>query len=58
MLEKKFTNLKSYDCHVLITQLLSVALRGILSENIRLTIIKLCAQRNSTTQFPDNLIKL
>lgn len=34
---KKFTNLKSHDCHVLMKQLLSVALRGILLENVRLT---------------------
>jgi hypothetical protein len=61
MLEKKFTNLKSHDCHVLMTQLLPVALRGILSENIRLTIIKLCAFLNAISQKvidPDNLIKL
>jgi hypothetical protein len=34
MAEKKFQNTKSHDCHVLITQLLPVALRGILQENI------------------------
>ena len=34
--EKKFTNLKSHDCHVLMTQLLPVALRGVLPENVRL----------------------
>jgi hypothetical protein len=34
MLEKKFTNLKSHDCHMLMTQLLLVALRGILPENV------------------------
>ena len=34
MLEKKFQNLKSHDCHVIMTQLLPVALRGILPENI------------------------
>jgi hypothetical protein len=34
MLEKKFTNLKSHDCHVLLTQLLPIALRGILLENV------------------------
>jgi hypothetical protein len=43
MKEKNFTNLKSYDYHVLITQLLLVALRGILPENVRLMIMKLCA---------------
>ena len=39
MKEKKFTNLKSHDCHVLMTQLLPVALRGILSKNVRLAIV-------------------
>jgi len=42
MKEKKFTNLKSHDCHVLMTQLLPVALRVILSENVRLAVVKLC----------------
>jgi hypothetical protein len=36
---KKFTNLKSHDCHVLITQLLLVSVRGILPENVRLAIM-------------------
>jgi hypothetical protein len=34
MPEKKFTNLKSHDCHVLMTQLLPVALHGILPKNV------------------------
>jgi hypothetical protein len=34
MPENKFTNLKSHDCHVLMTQLLPVVLRGILPENV------------------------
>nr|ABA97098.1 transposon protein, putative, CACTA, En/Spm sub-class [Oryza sativa Japonica Group] len=41
--EKKFTNLKSHDCHVLMTQLLPVVIRGILPDNVRATITKLCA---------------
>ena len=32
--EKKFQNLKSHDYHMLMTQLLTVALRGILPENV------------------------
>ena len=32
--EKKFQNLKSHDCHVIMTQLLPAALRGLLSENV------------------------
>jgi hypothetical protein len=47
MPEKKFTNLKSHEYHVLMTQLLPVALRGILPENVRLTIVKLCAFLNA-----------
>jgi hypothetical protein len=37
MVEKKFQNLKSRECHVLMTQLLPVALMGILPENVRLS---------------------
>jgi hypothetical protein len=48
MAEKKFLNLKSHDCHVLITQLLPVVLRGILPPNVRLATMKLCA---SSMQF-------
>ena len=33
MEEKKFQNLKSHDCHVIMTQLLPVALRGLLPKN-------------------------
>ena len=43
MPDKKFQNLKSHDCHVIMTQLLPVALRGLLPENVRLAIVKLCA---------------
>jgi hypothetical protein len=43
MKDKKFTNLKAHDCHMLITQLLPVALRGVLPENVRLALVKLCA---------------
>ena len=60
LIEKKFTNLKSHDCHVLMTKLLPVVLRGILPDNIRLTIVKLCAFLNAVSQKvidPDNLIK-
>ena len=61
MKEKKFTNLKSHDCHVLMTQLLPVALRGILPENVRLAIVKLCAFLNQISQKaidPNKLTKL
>ena len=61
MKEKKFTNLKSHDCHVLMTQLLPVALRGILPENVRLTVVKLCAFLNEISQKaidPNKLTRL
>jgi len=48
--EKKFLNLKSHDCHVLMTQLLPVALRGILPLNVRLATMKLCAFLNIISQ--------
>ena len=50
MAEKKFQNLKSHDCHVLMTQLLPIALRGLLPENVRLPIVKLCAFLNAISQ--------
>nr|ABA92649.2 transposon protein, putative, CACTA, En/Spm sub-class [Oryza sativa Japonica Group] len=56
--EKKFTNLKSHDCHVLMTQLLPVVIRGILPDNVRATITKLCAFMNVILQKvidPDRL---
>jgi hypothetical protein len=47
MKEKKFQNLKSHDCHVLMTQFLPVALRRILPENVCLAIVKVCAFLNA-----------
>ena len=58
MTEKKFTNLKSQDCHVPMTQLLPVVLRGILPENVRLAIVKLCAFLNEISQKTIDLEKL
>ena len=61
MKEKKFAHVKSHDCHVLMTQLLSVALRGILPANVRATIVKLCAFFNTISQKaidPTSLIRL
>jgi hypothetical protein len=34
MKDKKSTNLKAHDCHMLMTQLLPVALRGVLPEKV------------------------
>src|SRR6187551_1338047 len=61
MKEKKFTNLKSHDCHVLMTQLLLVILRGVLPVNVRKAIVKLCAFLNAISQKvinPDHLDQL
>ncbi|XP_058776970.1 uncharacterized protein LOC131651323 [Vicia villosa] len=38
----KLVGLKSHDCHVLMQQLLTVAIRGILPNNVRKTITRLC----------------
>src|SRR6185369_7178750 len=57
--EKKLTNLKSHDCHVLMTELLPIVLRGILPENVWLTNVYFFL--NSISQKiidPDNLTKL
>jgi hypothetical protein len=61
MAEKKFQNLKSHDCHVLMTQLLPIALRGILPKNVRLPIVKACAFLNAISQKvinPESLLGL
>ena len=61
VLEKKFLNLKSHDCHVLMTQSLPVALTGILPPNVRLATVKLCAFLNAISQKaidPMDLAKL
>jgi len=59
--EKKFLNSKSHDCHVLMTQLLPVALRGILPPHVRLATMKLCAFLNKISHKainPDELATL
>jgi hypothetical protein len=50
MTEKKFQNLKSHDCHMIMMQLLPVALRGLLPENVRVPIVKLCVFLNAISQ--------
>jgi len=56
--EKKFLNFKSHDCHVLMTQLLLVVLRGILPPHVRLATVKLCAFLNAISQKAINLEQL
>jgi len=61
VLEKKFGHLMSHDCHVLMTQLLPVALRGLLPQNVCLATVKLCAFLNAISQKaidPMDLAKL
>src|SRR4051812_48416397 len=50
MAEKKFQNLKSHDYHVIITRMLPIALRGLLPDNVRVRIVKLCAFLNAISQ--------
>jgi len=38
----KFMDLKSHDCHVLMQDLLPVAIRGILPKNVRQVITRIC----------------
>jgi hypothetical protein len=40
--KQKFSGMKSHDCHVLMTQILSVAIQGIMDEHIRQTLFGLC----------------
>jgi hypothetical protein len=56
--EKKFLNLKSHDYHMLMTQLLSVALRGILPSNVGLATVKPCAFLNIISQKAMNPVHL
>ena len=43
MQDLKLIGLKSHDCHILMQQLLSVAILGILPKNVRHTITRLCS---------------
>ena len=40
--KKRFSGMKSHDCHVLLTQTLPVAIRGIMDEHVRDTLLTLC----------------
>ena len=52
MRELKFNYgpMKAHDCHVIMTQLLPVALRGILPPKVRAPIIKLCSFFNAISK--------
>jgi len=43
MQDLKLIGLKSHDCHILVQQLLPVAIRGILPKNVRHIITRLCS---------------
>ena len=47
MPEMKLFGLKSHDCHILLQQLLPVAIRSVLPKNVRVSIIRLCFFFNS-----------
>src|SRR4051812_25629398 len=40
--KQRFSGIKSHDCHVLMTQLLPVAMRGIMDDHVRETLFGLC----------------
>ena len=40
--KKRFSGMKSHDCHVMMMQILPVALRGIMDKHVRDTLIGLC----------------
>ena len=46
-LKLNISGMKAHDCHVMMTQLLPVALRGILPDKVRDPIIKLCSFFNA-----------
>jgi hypothetical protein len=58
MPEKKFVNLKSHDRHVIMTQMIPVALRGILPPHLRLATLKLCAFLSAISQKAINPLDL
>ncbi|XP_045791196.1 uncharacterized protein LOC123885901 [Trifolium pratense] len=58
MNDLKLIGLKSHDCHVLMQQLLPVAIRGILPDNVRKTISRLCLFFNAICCKAIDLLKL
>jgi hypothetical protein len=41
-MKKRFSGIKSHDCHMLMTQILPIALQGIMDEHVRETLFGLC----------------
>ena len=54
----KLVGLKSHDCHVLMQQLLSMAIRDILPNKVRLAITRLCFFFNAICSKVFDLVKL
>ena len=50
MEDKKLIGMKSHDCHVMMTQMLPVAIRNILPTKVREAIMRLCDFFNSISQ--------
>jgi hypothetical protein len=40
--KKRFSGMKSHNCHMLMTQILPIAIRGIMDEHVRETLFGLC----------------
>ena len=40
--KQRFSGMKSHDCHVMLTQILAVAIRGVMDKHVRDTLIDLC----------------
>ena len=57
-IKKCLPELKSHDCHILMQQLLSVAIRDILPNKVKLTITRLCFFLNAICSKVLNLVKL
>ncbi|GMN37677.1 hypothetical protein TIFTF001_042671 [Ficus carica] len=47
MKDLRLIGMKTHDCHILMQQLLPLALRGVLTKDVRFTITKLCSFFNS-----------
>ena len=49
-LKFNYSYMKAHDCHVIMTQLLPIALRGILAPKVGAPIIKLCSFFNEISK--------
>ena len=58
MKDLKLVGLKSHDCHVLLTHIIPVAIRGILPKHVRQTITKLCSFFNAINSKVIDPLKL